>query len=69
MNMQGIAPTEKGMTESREMLGVILKASLARKLWGEDAAFKVTTTHSDKEFSEAMNILLNPTRYNAILAN
>ncbi len=69
MNNKGIAPTEKGMTESREILSVILKATLARKLWGEESAFRVTTTHNDKEFSEAMSILLNPTRYNAILGN
>lgn len=64
---EGIAPTEKGMTESLESLGVAIKASLARKLWGEEAFYRVTHTHNDKPFAEGLNLLLNPTRYNAIL--
>lgn len=67
MQMKGIEPTEEGMTESLDTLKVTIKAFLARNLWGEDAAYRVTTTHNDKPFAEAMSILLNPTRYNSIL--
>ena len=67
MKSEGVAPTEKGMTESLDLLRTTFKASLARKLWGEEAAYRVTTTHNDKPFEEAMSILLNPSRYNAIL--
>lgn len=67
MQREGIEPTEKGMTESLEALGVAIKASLARRLWGEAAFYRVTNTHDDRFFAEALGLLLNPTQYNAIL--
>ena len=67
MKKAGVEPEEKGMEESLELLSVSIKASLARHLWGEEALYKVTHTHRDKEFTEAMNVLLNPERYNQIL--
>ena len=67
MQREGIEPTEKGMTESLEALGVAIKASLARRLWGEAAFYRVANTHDDRFFAEALGLLLTPTQYNAIL--
>ena len=69
MRKAGIEPSEKGMTESLELLGRNFKALLARKLFGEGAQVQVANTHNDEAFAEAMSILLNPTRYNTILGN
>lgn len=67
MEQAGFTPTEEHLTDNKEAIAVVLKASLARKLWGEEAAYRVTTTHNDSFFAEAMSLLLNPSRYNAIL--
>lgn len=67
MRSKGIEPTEKGMEESRELLGTNIKASIARKLWGTTAFFRVVNTHGDQEFEAALNLLLNPTKYKSIL--
>lgn len=64
---EGIEPTEQGMSESLEQLAINIKAMLARKLFGDGKEYRVTNTHNDKPFEEAMSILLNPSRYNAIL--
>ena len=53
--------------ESLEQLAINIKAMLARKLFGDGKEYRVTNTHNDKPFEEAMSILLNPSRYNAIL--
>lgn len=65
----GIEPTDKGMTESREQLGVVIKCWLAGKLWDKNASFRVSHTHNDRSFAEALSILLNPARYNTIVGN
>lgn len=67
MKEEGVEPTEKGMEESLNQLSVIIKAQIARKLWDTSAFYRVTNSHGDEDFLEAVNILLNPTRYNAIL--
>ncbi len=67
MRKAGIEPSEKGMTESLELLGRNFKALLARKLFGEGAQVQVANTHNDEAFAEAMSILMDPTRYNTIL--
>lgn len=64
-----IAPDEVPNKESREQLTINLKAALARKLWNEEAMHRVFNTHSDKEFEAAVNILINPARYNSLLGN
>lgn len=69
MKSEGIEPSEKGMPESREHLAIITKAQIARKLWDSTASQQVLNTHNDKEYMEALNLLLNPTRYNRILGN
>lgn len=69
MRNAGIEPTEKGMTESRELLATNIKASIARKLWDTTAFFRVVNTHGDNEYEAALNLLLNPSRYNSILGN
>ena len=69
MREQGIEPTEKGMEESREQLATNIKASIARKLWGTTAFFRVINTHGDQEFEAALNLLLNPAKYQSILGN
>lgn len=67
MKEAGVEPTEKGMEESLEQLATMIKADLARKLWDTTAFYRVFHTHGDKEFETAINLILNPTRYNAIL--
>lgn len=67
MKKAGVEPEEKGMEESLDLLSVNIKASLAGKLYGEDAFFRVGHTHRDREYAEAMTVLLNPERYNSIL--
>ena len=69
MEQTGISPTEEYLTDNKEAIAVVLKASLARKLWGEEAAYRVTTTHNDSFFAEAMSLLLNLARYRTILGN
>lgn len=69
MEQAGIAPTEEHIADNKEAIAIVLKASLARKLWGEESAYRVTTTHNDTFFAEAMSILLNPARYRTILGN
>lgn len=65
----GIEPTEVDTEENLQHISMHLKASLARKLYGGSAHYRVVNTHNDKEFAEAMSLLLNPTRYNTILGN
>ena len=36
-------------------------------MWGTEGYVKVANTHFEESFTEAVNILLNPTRYNSIL--
>ncbi|MBO7300038.1 MAG: PDZ domain-containing protein [Tidjanibacter sp.] len=67
MGEADVKPEKEGMTESLELLAVNIKASLAGKLYGTDAFYRVGHTHRDKEFAEAMSILLDPERYNTIL--
>lgn len=69
MKSEGIEPSEKGMAESREHLAIITKAQIARKIWDTTASYRVLNTHGDKEYEEAVNLILNPTRYNLILGN
>ena len=69
MEQAGIAPTEEHIADNKEAIAIVLKASLARKLWSEESAYRVTTTHNDTFFAEAMSILLNPARYRTILGN
>lgn len=65
----GIEPMDAGMEESKELLAINFKALLARKLWGAEAMYRVTNSHSDKEFEAAINLIINPARYNSILGN
>jgi hypothetical protein len=67
MKKAGVEPEQKSMTENLELLSVNIKASLAGKLYGEEHFYRVGLTHHDKEYAEAMSVLLNPERYNAIL--
>ena len=67
MTNHNIAPEEKGMEESLALLAVRIKAELARKLWDNNAMHRVFVTHIDAPFTEALNILLNPTRYHTLL--
>ena len=67
MRSAGVEPTEKGMEESLDHLAINIKAAIARKLWDTTAFFRVANTHNDKEYEAALNLLLNPTRYKAIL--
>lgn len=68
MKGAGVEPEAEGMTESLELLAVQMKGQLARKLWGDDAFHRVTSTHGfDPELEEALNLLLNPTRYHTLL--
>lgn len=68
MKREGVEPESDGMAESRELLGVQLKAQLARNLWDDNAFHRVVATHGfDPELEEALNLLLNPNRYNTLL--
>lgn len=69
MSAHEISPEEKGMEESLALLAVRIKAELARKLWDSNAMHQVFVTHSDEPFTEALNIILNPARYNSLLGN
>ena len=63
----GVEPVEGSMDDSRELLGHYLKCAIALNLWGTEGYLRVNNTHIDECFTEAMNILLNPARYNAII--
>lgn len=69
MESEGIAPPTKDVSENMDILGVNFKALLAHRLFGGGAEVRVANTHNDKFFAEAMSILLDTARYNAILGN
>lgn len=58
---------ESSKRENMETIAVVIKASLARRLWGDTEGFKVSNSHRDEEFAEALSILLDRRRYNQLL--
>lgn len=63
----GVEAVEESMADSRPLLAYYLKCSIALAMWGTEGYVKVANTHFEESFTEAVNILLNPTRYNSIL--